>query len=357
VKGAYLVKERDLTSRAVEVLRNVLKDVSFAELLENEQEHYPLGVLSDWQGRLRLPDREISLLLEVKNIGEPRIARNAVNQLLRHQESLPDSYGVFVAPWISPVTAQICREAGIGYLDMTGNCRFTFGTVHIERAGNPNSFAEKRNLRSFYSPKASRVLRVLLHAPRRPWKLQSLAEEAQVSLGQVHKVKSLLADREWVNIEREGIVLSQPGELLSEWARNYSYRRNNSHQYYAPETPTEVESSLATASARSGIRYALAAFSAAASHAPFVRYQRAYAYVEEQGLEELVQSLHLKEVPSGANLILWIPYDEGVWYGAKEIAGVNVASDIQTYLDLHSMHERGEEAARFLLEQEIKPRW
>ena len=100
-----------------------------------------------------------------------------------------------------------------------------------------------------------------------------------------------------------------------------------------------------------------AAFSAAARYAPFVRYQRAYAYVLEGRIEELVQSLHLKEVPSGANLILWIPYDDGVWYGTKELAGTEVTSDIQTYLDLQSMHERGDEAARFLLEQEIKPRW
>jgi len=101
----------------------------------------------------------------------------------------------------------------------------------------------------------------------------------------------------------------------------------------------------------------LAAFSAAARHAPFVRYQRAYAYVQEGRMEELVKSLHLKEVPSGANLTLWIPYDAGVWYGAKEIASANVTSSIQTYLDLQSMHERGDEAARFLLEQEIKPQW
>ena len=39
-----------------------------------------------------------------------------------------------------------------------------------------------------------------------------------------------------------------------------------------------------------------------------------------------------------------------------EIAGANVTSAIQTYLDLHSMHERGDEAHVFL-EQEITPRW
>lgn len=351
------MKEQELENRAIEALRNVLKDVSFAELVEDRQEPHSAGARWDWQIQLRLPDQEIWLLVEVRSIGEPRFARDAANQLLRYQEALPRSYGVFIAPWISPAAAQICREAGVGYVDLAGNCRLTFGTVHIERAGNPNPLAEKRNLRSLNSPKAARVLRVLLHAPRRPWKLQSLADEAQVSLGQVHKVKSLLADREWLRVEPDGIVLSRPAELLAEWAKNYSHGRNSLHQYYTPESPGEAENSLVTTCAKLGIRYALAAFSAAARLAPFVRYQRAYAYVQEEGVQELVFSLRLKEVPSGANLALWVPYDAGVWYGLKEIGGANVASEIQTYLDLHSMHERGEEAASFLLQQVIKPLW
>ena len=69
------------------------------------------------------------------------------------------------------------------------------------------------------------------------------------------------------------------------------------------------------------MRYALAAFSSAARYAPFVRYQRAYAYVDKEALEGFVQLLHLKEVPSGANLILWTPYDEGVWYGTRRDCG------------------------------------
>lgn len=351
------MKKHDLESRAIEALRNVLKAIPFAELIDEAREPYSAGPCWDWQIRLRLPDQETRLLVELKSIGEPRLVRDAVNQLLRCQDTLPGSYGVLVAPWISPAAAQICQEAGVGYVDLAGNCRLTFGTVYIERSGHLNPFVEKRDLRSLYSPKASRILRVLLHAPRRPWKLQTLADEAQVSLGQAHKVKNLLADREWLRTDAEGIMLSNPAELFAEWAKNYSHRKNKPYPYYIMETPGKAEEGLTATCSRLGIRYALAAFSAAARHAPFVRYQRAYAYLEEGRLEELVRSLHLKEAPSGANLILWIPYDDGVWYGTEALAGTEVTSDIQTYLDLQSMHERGDEAARFLLEQKIKPRW
>ncbi len=357
VKGAILVKENDLENKALEALRNALKDVSFVEPVEERRGLQTAGV--DWnrQVRFRLPDQEIVLLVEVKDSGEPRFARNAVNQLLRLQRASSSAYGVLIAPWISPAAASICQEAGVGYVDLAGNCRLTFGTIHVERTGKPNPFTTKRDLRSLYSPKASRILRVLLDNPRRAWKLQALADEAEVSLGQAHKVKSLLVDREWLRQDATGMVLSKPAELLAEWASSYSHRSNQSHPYYILETPGKTEESLAAVCSRLGVRYALAAFSAAARYAPFVRYQRVYAYVEEGRLDELAQSLSLKEVSSGANLVLWIPYDDGVWYRTRAFADAQVTSGIQAYLDLQSMHERGAEAARFLLEQEIQPQW
>lgn len=352
-----MAKENNLQNRAAEALRSLLKDVSFVESVEERREAEPAGARWDWQVRFQWPDQEVKLLVEVKNSGEPRFARDAVNQLLRFQRASPSAYGVLIAPWISPAAALICQEAGMGYVDLAGNCRLAFGIVHIERTGKPNPLAAKRDLRSLYSPKASRILRVLLDDPRRAWKLQALAAEAEVSLGQAHKVKSLLVDREWLRSDTEGIALGKPVELLAEWASNYSLRKNNSRLYYTQETPGKAEEGVAAVCSSMGLRYALAAFSAAARYAPYVRYQRAYAYVEEDRLDELVQSLHLKEVPSGANLVLSIPYDDGIWCGTRVFADAQVTSDIQTYLDLQSMQERGTEAARFLLEQEIKPRW
>lgn len=357
VKGVFLVKRLDLAHKAIEALRTTLKDVSFVEIVGERYEPESAGVGWDWQARLRLPDEEVELLVGAKHSGEPRFVRDAVNQLLVAQRAVPGAYGVVFAPWISPAAALICQEANVGYVDLAGNCRLTFGSVHIERTGKPNPFAEKRDLRSLYSPKASRILRVLLDDPRRAWKLQALADEAQVSLGQAHKVKSLLADREWLRQDAEGIALSNPAELLAEWAGNYSHRKDKAHLYYIQETPAKTEEGLVAVCSRLGIRHALAAFSAAARCAPFVRYQRVYAYVQEDRVDELVEALQLKKAPSGANLALWVPDDDGVWYGARELAGVQVTSTLQTYLDLQSLHERGEEAARFLLEQEIKPRW
>jgi len=80
------------------------------------------------------------------------------------------------------------------------------------------------------------------------------------------------------------------------------------------------------------------------------------AYVGE-GIDRLSQRLELKEVGSGANILLLEPYDEGVLYGCEEVDGLLVASPIQVYLDLKGFRGRGEEAAEALLEQVIMSKW
>ena len=54
-------------------------------------------------------------------------------------------------------------------------------------------------------------------------------------------------------------------------------------------------------------------------------------------LKKLKRELELKEVPSGANLQIIIPYDEGVYYKAQEVNSTIVANPIQIYLDLYNV--------------------
>ena len=125
--------------------------------------------------------------------------------------------------------------------------------------------------------------------------------------------------------EQGGISLSKPKELLGEWAANYKYRPEPRR---TAKRVGEVETELAAFCSRHGLRYALAAFSAAARLAPFVRYQRASAFVDEVASAQVVQALDLKEVSTGANVSLWT-LNEGVWYGVNEVDGATETSPIQ----------------------------
>lgn len=316
------------------------------------------------------------LVVESKASGEPRLAREAIATMRRYSKGQPKSYPVLAAPYISPRTADLCREEEVGYVDLSGNCRLCFDEVYIERQGQTNKFAQKRDLRKLYSPKASRVLRVLLNAPRKPWAVSALAREAEVSIGLAWKVKELLADREWIDDDSKMVLLSHPDklttirrrvsprrvlltrpeDLLADWARTYSYRQNKAHDYYSMKKPAQLEPALAEACARRKVRYALTGFSAAERMAPMVRYQRVFAYVVD-GVEALAQELGLKEVPSGANVTILEPYDDGVFYGARPFDNVQIVSPVQAYLDLFSNKGRGEEAAEALLREVIRAQW
>ena len=351
------MRDNRMSERAEKALLKCLERVPFLTLEPVSELDSVSGKRPDLQYRLRTPRIDKLLLIEIKSTGHPKQVREGVNQLLRYKEYYPDSYGLVAAPFISSRSASICLQEGVGYLDFAGNCYLSFQQVYIRIEGQPNPFGRDRSLRSLYAPKASRILRVLLANPiDRIWKVKELGEESGVSIGLVSNVKKLLDEREWIEDHEVGFSLSDPGALLREWAENYSYRKNRIREFYSLQGISEIESRIAEACSKSNIKYALTGFSAAARMAPAVRYQRVMAYVGE-GIDRLSQRLELKEVGSGANILLLEPYDEGVLYGCEEVDGLLVASPIQVYLDLKGFRGRGEEAAEALLEQVIMSKW
>lgn len=340
----------DMEANAQSTLKIILERIPFLKIVSIEREQGGLDFLVD----LDLDTKKQLLIVEVKNNGQPRLARAAVNQLIRYSESYPNAYCVFMAPYISPQAAEICLKDGVGYIDYAGNCYLSFGQVYIEQKGRLNPFKTKRDLTSLYSPKASRVLRVLMNNPGRAWKTQDLADEAGVSLGQIANVKKLLLDREWIT-RQNGFSLIEPWKLLEEWSNAYTYRKNQVDNFYSLKSLAEIESDFARVCNEKGIEYALTGFSGAARFAPAVRYNRAMAYMHN--MPDAAALLNLKGVASGANVMLLEPFDEGVFYGAQEIDGIRIASPLQIYLDLKGLKGRGEEAAEVLLRDVIKPKW
>ncbi len=312
--------------------------VYFKYLIERAQKNFP------------------DIVVEVKNRGEVRFVREGVNQLLRYLGFMPNASGLIIAPYISQKSAAVCKEAGIGYIDLSGNCFISFKNIHIEKEGKANKQLEKRLLKSLYYPKAERLLRVILNNPGHVWKVQDLSKEAGVSLGMVSNVKQQLEAMEWITASKTGFTLRAWDELLKDWQTQYSYTKNKQYDFYSLKSTEELEKEISEYGKKSNTKYALTMFSGAARLAPYTRYNRVYAYVDSD-VEKLATDLKLKPVSSGPNVTLLSPYDEGVFYGAETVAGVKVVSPIQLYLDLMSNKGRGEEAAEFLRKEVIESQW
>ncbi len=339
-------------------MRRCLEKVPFIQIdkIRNELNKPTGDIQVDFIVDLTVSGIKQVLAMEVKMNGQPKMARAAINGLLRWMSSKEGAYGVFMAPYISQQTAEICRKEGIGYCDFAGNCRLVFGSVFIEQRGNPNPLLEKRDLRSLYSPKAARVLRVLLNNPGKNWKIQELASVADVSLGQTANVKKLLDARELIEKREDGFILREPLSILTEWSQNYDFRKNQTKDFYSLKSIPEIEAEISDVCERKNIRYALTGFSGAARLTPAVRYQRVTAFVDAAA-DQWTDLFELKEVGSGANVTLLTPYDEGVYYGVSTQEGSRIVSPVQLYLDLIGFKGRGEEAAHAILEEVIKPLW
>ena len=406
LKIAATLKDSGLVRTAMESLTEVLRDVPFLSQSSLRPERLPRQPKADFIISIQTPaparakSLQRRLVCEVKSSGQPRIAREACLSLAEFARQDERAYPVFIAPYISPAAAEVCKEYNAGYLDFAGNCRLAFDSVFIQKEGFPNPTAATRDLRSLYSPKGERVLRVLLASGPRMWRTQALADSAQVSLGQVASVKKLLADREWIESGPTGFGLSgyamgSPDgsgkgngqgygfgsgsgagrgdgsgfgdgttgpvqvtvlPLLTEWARAYRPQRSSSSEFYSIRPIPEVEAKLSELARTQNKPIAFTAFSGAARLAPAVRYQRATVYVADD-VATIAEILALKPVSSGANVTLIEPYDDGVFFGTRELAGTPVVSPIQIYLDLMQIKGRGEEAANAILEEVIKPLW
>jgi len=350
------VKINNFEIKAKDALLKCFQDIPFLEIKNVDVEPHFGNIKPGMRIDLQLQEQVQYVIVELKNNGEPRYARQAVNQILRQLQESRNDYGVFIAPYISPRAAAICQEADVGYIDLAGNCFISFENIYIHKEGKSNPFTRKRYLRSLYSPKAERILRVLLTSGLKEWKVEELALEADVSLGQVSNVKKLLADEEWIDAKTVGFSLTDPYSLLEEWSKNYKYQRNKVLNFYTILGIAEFEYELGEICQRENIRYGLTGFSGSSRYAPAVRYQRVMAYVQDD-FDELIKYLEIKPVDSGANVMLLKPYDDGVFYGTQERDGSMVVSPVQIYLDLFSYRGRGEEAAEILLDEVIRKSW
>lgn len=353
--------ENSLLSRARDALELVLSDVP--ELtgiewdLDKNSDQKDLASMADMTVGVNTPHRRDILVIEFKNQGHPRQLREAVNQLLRYRHhSRRNDYPVVMAPYITEEGAGVCKQEKVGYCDLAGNCRLTFGPYYIERTGNRNPFRKNQvtTTPSLYAPKSERVLRVLLANKGKAWKVVPLAEHARVSLGTVSTVRTLLLEREWAKETSNGIELTRPGKLVVDWAAVWARRREHLKSYFTLARLADAERQMADFARQRDRQFALTGAAGAWRLAPMVRYNRTQAYWQGDP-DELAKALGLKATEAGANVQIMAPRDDGVFFDKEEVDGVSVVSPLQLYLDLQREPMRGAEAAGHLWQTKLFP--
>jgi hypothetical protein len=365
ILGETMITEKEIIDNIKKNIRNLFESTDFIKVDSIKSEVKNLfpnqQVQPDLIVEVKTKDKKkYFIVFEVKSAGQPRYTRMAVNQLKYMVSNKKNYYGVFAATFISEESKQICSENGIGFIDLTGNCLFKFDKIYISIEGRPNLYPNTRPLKSIFSTKSTRALRVFLVNPKKEWFVKDIAREANISLGQASNLKQRLLEFEFIAETGSGrnskIRLKNAELLLGEWSNNYSYLKNKIRNFYSMDEVEVLEKKLSDYFKENQISYAFTLTSGASRVAPFLRYKRIFSYVSNN-IDRIAKDLNFKEVSTGPNISLLEPYDEGVFYYLQEVNGVKVVSDIQLYLDLQSYMERGEEAAKFLLERKLRKQW
>ena len=348
---------KEAVSRAGEMLHKLLENIPILQVKSIGAE----AMSGDWEpdliARLLVDGRQHLLVCAYKPNGQPRHARSALLELRNYlAHRAPQATPVFISPYLSPAVKLLCEEKGVGYLDLEGNARIAFGGVFIERLVADKPAAEQRELKSLFRPKSAQVLRAMLRAPGRAWRVTELAEITKVSLGHISNVRTGLIDREWARASTDGLVLSEPDALLDAWRESYTAPPGERLRFYTPLHGNAFEDAARGALPAKDApgHAAFASFSAAQWLAPYGRTGTQYFFADEEGLHKLQAALKLAPASKGENVVVIVPKDLGLLADTVEPApGAVCTSPVQTFLDLSIAGERGAEAADHLRRERL----
>jgi len=262
VNNAEIVNKTEEVAQVVTCLQEFLSRVPFLKVLDVKRDvRLTNGGSRELDGLIRVAagEEEWSLILEIKHPGHPQQVRTAVLQLKDALTRLPNArhYGILGARFLSEQSRAICKGAEIGYADLAGNVRISFDRIFIETSSPQNPFRLRKAVGSIFSPRGTRVLRVLLQGPFRSWKVRDLARSAQVSVGWVSSVRKHLLEQEWAAEDPTGFKVTRPHAILDSWVKQpHTWPKNAEIRDYSVllNDPEELAAKLKEAFARTGGR-------------------------------------------------------------------------------------------------------
>ena len=283
------------------------------------------------------PDRRTgSLALETRARLDPKSAR-ALVEATRSARST--GVLVVVARYLSASTRARLQEAGVGYLDLTGNVRIVVPEpgLFIETQGaieDPDR--EERPARSLRGPKAGRIVRALIDRKQPPG-VRELAALTKIDAGYVSRVLAFLDSEALITrVSRGHTQAVDWPALLRRWAQEVPLGSRGQAQTYLDPRGA---SALVVRLTESSERYVISGGLATSAFAPAAPARLATVWIRDAA--EAAARLGLRPAEAGANVLLIEPGDEGVFEGAVQRDGVWYAALSQVAADLLTSPGRG----------------
>ena len=274
----------------------------------------------------------------------PRL--NPSRKLLSQRPELGD---IVLCPHIPDLLAEDLRRESINHADLNGRLFIKAPFFLLDRSPKTKCYRNPSTPLNLFTLKPSRLLRALLTHRETTWTQEALAACTQVSRALISQALATLIEEEYVTQLSAGnrhqpatYQLKAFDPLLDAWrAADRWDKRVVIHQY---SLLTSDQAELAR-TVRDGLGADQVCFTqwwAAHLRHPYTTPPLVSAYVKSKRLLDLPLG---RKVTSGGNLWLLTPVDEGVFQETQEVDGFTLVSDVQIYLDLLAVSQRGPEQA------------
>ncbi len=265
----------------------------------------------------------------------------------------PKALPLLVVPYMGEVGRRLCAEAGVSWIDLSGNARVVAPGLRIEISGRPNRFPRRGRPSTAFAPVSARVARMLLIRWPNRHSQREIAKQVSLGEGFVSRIVRRLEEDGLVARNPEGAVRPRdPKSLLDAWRDEYDFAKHSILRgHVAARSGDTLLRELVDTLARRKIRHAATGLAAAWQWSRFATFRIVTLYLAKSPSPDLLQELGFREETEAPNVWLVVPNDLGVFAGAAPKDGVECAHPVQVYLDLKGHPERAAEAAERLREE------
>lgn len=253
-------------------------------------------------------------------------------------------------PFMGEVGRKMCEEAGVGWLDLSGNAHIVARGIRIIVEGKPNRFKTIGRPRSLFAPKSSRVVRWLLIHAGEFLTQREIARATGLDEGMLSRLVARLKAEDYIiRDERGGLRAKDPTLLLDAWREAYQFSKHTMLKgHVAARSGDALLHFVADTLTGHKIEHAATGLAAAWAMMRFAAFRITTIYLTADPSPELLGWLGFREDQRGANLWLVVPNDAGVFQGGVDKDGIRCVHPAQVYVDLKDHPERAAEAAERL---------
>lgn len=254
---------------------------------------------------------------------------------------------LLATPFMGETGIGKCAEAGISWLDLSGNADVTAPGLRLYVRGEKNKFISPGRNENPFAPKSSRIARHLLYQSNRAWTQRELADETGLGEGFVSRiVKSLEAQQLIARDDQGKLFVGKAEVMLDAWQQGYDFTKHEIIRgHVAGRSGEEIQGKISSSLKSLSVDHAATGLGAAWLYSKFAAFRTVSLYLKEWPDTHVLEQLGFRENTSGANVWLIIPKDPDIFYGVQPVADIPCVHRIQVWLDLKSHPERAEEAA------------